>query len=286
VVDVRDRDALAAAVRGGRAIVNLAAEHRDDVSPRSLYDEVNVGGAVNVCDAARSNGIDRIVFTSSVAVYGFTSKETDETGIIKPFNDYGRTKAEAEAVYRDWLAEDPIRRSLVIVRPTVVFGERNRGNVYNLLRQATRNGSIMIGSGRNRKSLAYVCNISAFLEHSLGLPSGEHVFNYVDKPDFDMNSLTALIRSLSHHSNGLKIRVPYWIAHSGAGVLDVIGQAARVRFPISAIRVKKFCSETWFSSSRIGLTGFAAPVSLQDALERTVRYEFFERHDEEPFYTE
>ena len=35
------------------AIINLAAIHRDDIRPLSRYDEVNVQGAVNICDAAR-----------------------------------------------------------------------------------------------------------------------------------------------------------------------------------------------------------------------------------------
>ena len=86
-------------------VINLAAEHRDDVSPRSLYDLVNVEGARNVCDYCRAAGINTIVFTSTVAVYGFAPEGTDEAGTLNPFNDYGRTKMEAEMVYKSWLAE-------------------------------------------------------------------------------------------------------------------------------------------------------------------------------------
>ena len=49
-------------------------------------------------------------------------------GHFLPFNAYGKTKLEAENIYRAWAAEDPLR-TLVIVRPTVIFGEGNRGNV-------------------------------------------------------------------------------------------------------------------------------------------------------------
>ena len=55
-------------------IINLAAEHRDDVKPSSLYHEVNVEGAKNVCDIA-SKKIHSIIFTSSVAVYGLSENE-------------------------------------------------------------------------------------------------------------------------------------------------------------------------------------------------------------------
>jgi nucleoside-diphosphate-sugar epimerase len=70
-----------------------------------------------------------IIFTSTVAVYGFAKIGTEESGKIAPFNDYGRTKYEAEEVFKAWQAEAPEERTLVIIRPTVVFGEQNRGNV-------------------------------------------------------------------------------------------------------------------------------------------------------------
>ena len=47
--DVTKPDSLAA-LPPADIVINLAAEHRDDVTPRSLYDEVNVEGARNVCD--------------------------------------------------------------------------------------------------------------------------------------------------------------------------------------------------------------------------------------------
>lgn len=51
-----------------------------------------------------------------------------------------------------------------ILRPTVIFGERNRGNVYNLLKQISGGKFLMVGKGNNRKSMAYVGNIVAFYQ--------------------------------------------------------------------------------------------------------------------------
>ena len=134
LVDILDADRLAQALTG-ETIFHLAAEHRDDVQPADLYTRVNVEGTRNLCRAARLRGIDRIIFTSSVAVYGFVEAATDETGAINPFNAYGRSKYDAEQVLRAWAAEAPLTRSLTIIRPTVVFGAGNRGNVYTLFRQ-------------------------------------------------------------------------------------------------------------------------------------------------------
>jgi GlcNAc-P-P-Und epimerase len=282
--DVRDMDSLRATMSGG-VVVNLAAEHRDDVRPLSLYEDVNVQGARNVCQVATEKGVRTIIFTSTVAVYGFAPANTDESGAINPFNEYGRTKWEAEQVYRQWYEEDPTNRTLVILRPTVVFGEQNRGNVYNLLRQIASGRFVMVGSGRNRKSMAYVENIAAFLEYSLSFAPGCYVYNYVDKPDFDMSALVATVREYLGASKGVGLHLPYALGLGAGYAFDMAAWATRRSFPISSIRVRKFCATTQFATS-IAETGFEAPVSLEEGLRRTVRHEFLEDHrDERVFVT-
>ena len=268
------------------AIINLAAEHRDDVFPPSLYTEVNVGGARNVCDLARAQDINKIIFTSSVAVYGFAPLGTNESGAIAPFNDYGRTKWEAEQVYKEWQAEDPKNRTLVIVRPTVVFGERNRGNVFNLLRQIASGKFVMVGDGLNRKSMAYVENVAAFLEYSLDFRPGVHIYNYIDKPDFIMNTLVAHVNKLLGRSSEIKFRLPFALGLLVGSSFDLFAKITGKKLPISAIRVKKFCANSVYESA-IESTGFIPPVPLMHAIEKTVRFEFIEDHkNEQVFYSE
>lgn len=281
--DVRDLDALKEAIDSDGTIINLSAEHRDDVQPRSLYDEVNVQGARNVCQVAAEKYIKQIVFTSSVAVYGFAPPDTGEDGEINPFNDYGRTKAEAEDVYRSWQAEDPEARSLVIIRPTVIFGEQNRGNVYNLLRQIQSGRFVMIGNGRNLKSMAYVENVAAFLQESLSFGPGVHTYNYIDKPDFDMNTLVSVVREKLGRGKGVGVRLPYSLGMLVGYVFDLLAKLTGKSYPISSIRVKKFCATTQFSSS-VSRAGFEPPVSLKDGLRKTIQHEFFEDHTGEKQY--
>jgi len=289
IADVRDVDALRRVIQGD-VIINLAAEHRDDVRPRSLYDEVNVEGAKNVCKVAEEKGIKKIIFTSSVAVYGFAEPNTDENGKFAPFNDYGRTKMLAEQVYRKWYEKDPNNRCLVIVRPTVVFGEQNRGNVYNLLNQIAKGRFIMVGNGQNKKSMAYVKNVAAFLEHSLSFGSGLHIYNYVDKPDFTMNELVHTVRQILaaefHLAGGANLRIPYALGYLAGKLFDLASLLTGKKYPISSIRIKKFCSTTQFETS-VSKTGFIPPVSLLEGLTRTIRYEFLETHPEDSlFFTE
>jgi nucleoside-diphosphate-sugar epimerase len=286
IVDVRLVDELQNAIEDGAVLINLAAEHRDDVRPRNLYDEVNVNGAHNVCVAARAKAVKTIVFTSTVAVYGFAPIGTDETGEIQPFNDYGRTKYEAEKIYRAWQAEQPDERTLIILRPTVVFGEQNRGNVYNLLRQIAAGRFVMVGHGKNRKSMAYVGNLVAFIAFTLGLPAGVHTYNFVDKPDFTMNDLVSHVNRILGRPSNIRFRLPYMLGFSVGKIFDAISALTGKTFPISSIRVKKFCSNSVYNTA-VDKTGFFPPVPLVEALEKTVRHEFIEHHEHETlFYTE
>ena len=271
VEDMVDMQKLSSA----KLIVNLAAMHRDDVRPLSRYDDVNVKGAVNLCDAARSHGIDKIIFTSSVAIYGFAPAETNESGEPNYFNDYGRTKYLAEGVYKEWQAEDAKNRTLIIVRPTVIFGEGNRGNVFNLLKQISLRRFVMFGHGKNKKSMAYVENVAAFLEYSLSFEPGLHIHNYVDKPDLDMNTLISIVRRTLFGENNVGLRLPGFLGISIGYFADVIGKVVNKSLPVSSIRVKKFMGTTQFASSA-STTGFIAPVSLEDGLTRTLRYEFID----------
>lgn len=271
--DVRDLAALKAAAEGVDVIYNLAAEHRDDVRPLSLYEEVNVGGARNVVAAAAHAGVNTVIFTSSVAVYGDSDKPLDESAPHNWINDYGRTKSLAEIEHRKWADADPSRK-LVMVRPSVVFGPGNRGNVYNLLKQIAGGRFVMIGGGQNRKSMAFVDNVAAFLAFSLTLPAGVSIYNYADKPDFDMNALVSLIRERMGRGHGVGPRLPLWAAHLAGAGADVVANATGKSLPISRVRVRKFVANTEVDARRAHASGFQRPVDLRDGLSATLDAEF------------
>lgn len=284
-LDVEDINSLEQ-IKNASTIINLAAVHRDDVQPLSRYDDVNVQGAKNICKAASKYGINKIIFTSSVAIYGFAPADTDESGEANYFNDYGRTKYLAEQVYKAWQAEDQGSRTLVIVRPTVIFGEGNRGNVYNLLRQIASRKFVMFGDGMNKKSMAYVENVAAFLQFSLSFKSGIHIYNYIDKQDFDMNTLVSTARKILFHKENIGLRLPAFLGMGIGYIADAISMMLGKSLPISSIRVKKFMGTTQFSSS-ISDTEFTPPVSLHDGLVKTLHYEFLDNNsDKRTFDTE
>lgn len=125
--DVRDKDSVRKAIRGSDTVFHTAATVSFWRKKRDLMYEVNVLGTRNVAEAALEAGIDRFVYTSSVATFGYRTDgiPTDETTEFNwgplniPYKD-SKYQAELEVL-------KAVEKGLpgVIVNPTVVVGARD-----------------------------------------------------------------------------------------------------------------------------------------------------------------
>ena len=273
--DVRNQAQMDKELAGADLVVLLAAQHRDDVTPVSLYYDTNVGGMEKTLRAMEKNGVKRIVFFSSVAVYGLNKHNPDEEHEKDPFNHYGKSKWQAEQVLQNWYKTHS-DWNINIVRPTVIFGERNRGNVYNLLKQIASGRFLMVGKGDNKKSMAYVGNVVSFVKFLIDNKTGGYnVYNYIDKPDFTTNDLVQLVEKVLDKRLP-SAHFPYWMGMAGGYVFDAIAFVTRKKLTVSSVRVKKFCATTEFNSDKMLASGFKAPYTLSEGLSRTLKYEFID----------
>jgi len=273
VADIRDKEQLSRSMDGIDAVYHLAAEHRDDVHPTSLYYDVNVGGAENVVYALKKNNVHWLIFTSTVAVYGLNSGTANEDSPVKPFNDYGKSKYKAETIYNEW-ADFDRTHCLVTIRPTAIFGEKNRGNVYNLLHQLSSGKFMMVGKGTNRKSMGYVRNLSSFLTTLIEASPGKHVYNYADKPDLSMNELIQIFHGTIGKNSNAGFKIPYVFGLIGGYGYDLLAKITGKTYPISSIRIKKFCADTVINTDKLQRTGFVPSYTLAEGLTRMIKSEF------------
>ncbi|NAW51326.1 NAD-dependent epimerase/dehydratase family protein [Elizabethkingia argentiflava] len=271
--DVRDKVLLKSQLQGVDLVVLLAAEHRDDVAPVSLYYDVNVQGMKNTLEAMQAHNIKRIIFTSSVAIYGLDKDNPDESFPADPFNHYGKSKWQAELLLQEWHKLHP-DWNINIIRPTVIFGEGNRGNVYNLLSQIATGRFMMIGKGNNSKSMSYIGNIVAFIHFLIcEKKEGYNVYNYVDKPDFTTNDLVYHTGKILNKSIPT-LHIPYILGMLGGYGFDVLAWLTRKKLKISSVRVKKFCAVTQYDSTKMRTSGFTPPYSIETGLRRMLEAEF------------
>lgn len=154
-LDVRNSIELQGSFGKNTLIFNFAAIHRTPGHPDYAYFETNIRGAENVCDFARKHGIENIVFTSSIAPYGAAEDLKTEETLPTPNTPYGISKLVAEKIHREWAAEDSNRR-LSIVRPGIVFGTGENGNMTRLYRALKKRKFAYAGRKDTIKACIYV----------------------------------------------------------------------------------------------------------------------------------
>ena len=144
----------------------------------------------------------------------------------------------------------------------------------------------MIGSGMNKKSMAYVRNIVALIKDRIDKNKlGFDVLNYVDKPDLSMLELVSLIETKMNISIP-KLKIPYFFGMLAGYGFDLVSLVFNKKFPVSSVRIKKFCATTQFDSSKVHKT-FKKPYTLEEGLNMTLEHEFINtKEDDILFYSE
>lgn len=137
-------------------IINLAAIHKEPGHQPNEYFETNILGAENICELAEKVSCDQIIFISSISPYGIEDKLKDEDTIPCPNTPYGSSKLVAEKIHIAWQNRDIKKRMLTIVRPGVVFGKGEEGNMSRLVKLIHKNFFFYMGNKDTRKAGIYV----------------------------------------------------------------------------------------------------------------------------------
>ncbi|MCX6135053.1 MAG: NAD-dependent epimerase/dehydratase family protein [Ignavibacteriales bacterium] len=268
--NILEKDSVRKAMEGADCIIHLAAEHKDFGVDRDQYYRVNVDGTKMLLRTASEMKINKFVFFSSVAVYGASQPSSDGT-LPNPNNDYGASKLKTEDAVRVWAAEDPARE-VVILRPTVVFGPRNRANIFRLVRQVCDKQFIWVGKGDNIKSVAYVENlVDATILLLNTMAPGVLTLNYSDRPQLTTKEIVDIIAQKA----GVTVpsrRIPLPLALSVARVFDLLGNITRRDFPITSARIRKFNTPTCHNAEKIFAMGFQPRYSIEEGFEKNVRW--------------
>lgn len=246
-------------------IHHLAAVHFDF---QTDFYETNVNGTKNVIEAFSS--CRNWIFYSSVATYGDSTTTRDETSDQIPTNDYGRSKLLMEKMIQEKISSGALKGQIVIVRPGVVYGEWNFGNVFNLMWLSSR--FLPVGLNKNPiKSMAYVKNLVASTLFALDYAENNvpFVYNYVDYEQLGTKDLLQIIGM----NNGSKpLFIPFSLVLGVSHLLNLPFKLVRKDFLASPMRVKKFAQPTHFNADKIRELGFVQPIKPEEAVKRTIKW--------------
>jgi len=254
--DIRDAAFVARLVHGRDIVFHLAALiaiPHSYVAPQS-YVETNVLGTLNVLEAARQHGTERVVHTSTSEVYG--------TALTMPIDEshplQGQSPYSASKIAADMMAEAFARSfgvPVIILRPFNTFGPRQseRAIIGTIMRQALDPScpTIMVGDATTVRDLTFVTDtVAAFMAAGLSenLEYGQP-YNAGSQRAIIVRDLIGLILDLTSSRKPL------------------VQEDKRLRPPNSEVRAL-LADYTRFARA----TGWSPQVTLQEGLERTIEW--------------
>lgn len=196
---ITDSNTLQAAVTNIDVVFHLAAKlHINNPAPelRAEYQSINVEGTRRLVEAGQAAGVRRLVYFSSICVYGPTSPDQilDETSPVHPDSLYAETKYEAEALALRAERTPGGERLAVVLRLGAVYGPRVKGNYARLMTALRRRMFMPIGSGLNRRTLVYDQDVATAALLAAEHPAaGGQVYNVTDGYVHTLNDIVAAI---------------------------------------------------------------------------------------------
>ncbi|CAN5840360.1 NAD-dependent epimerase/dehydratase family protein [soil metagenome] len=199
--DVRDRAAVRAACEGidvvchNVAQVPLAKDHE-------LFWSVNVLGTANVLLGARDAGVDKVVHTSSSAIFGIPeANPVVEATPGRPLEAYGRAKLTAEVLCHE-AAEAGL--DVTIIRPRTILGHGRLGIMAILFEFVAEGAPVFVlGGGHNRYQFVHAADLAEATLLAADRP-GPAVYNIgADEPGTMRQTISALV---DHAGTGSRVR--------------------------------------------------------------------------------
>lgn len=249
-------------------IANFAAIHREPGHQDFEYYETNLLGADNICQWAEKVGCNKIIFTSSISPYGPSEEAKNEQSLPVPTTAYGGSKLAAEKIHQIWQARDYAERRLVIVRPGVVFGPGEGGNVSRLIKAVLHRYFFYMGNRDTRKAGVYVkelCNAMWWVLQQQEI-NGEHVslFNMSMSPGPSIEEYVNTACKVA----GVKRTVPgvpYRLLLTAAYAIDAIAKPLGIKHPFSPVRIRKLVRSNNILPAYLVENGYPYLYTLESA---------------------
>jgi GlcNAc-P-P-Und epimerase len=268
-LDVRSPLSHASLPQTADLVFNLAAIHREPGHEPQEYFATNLCGAENVCQWAEIVGCDRMVFTSSISPYGPTEEEKNETSLPVPITAYGASKLAAEKIHLAW-QRGGTDRKLVIVRPGVVFGPGEGGNVTRLVHSVIKNYFFYAGNENTRKAGGYVkelCNAMCWvLEWQDKYQKDVTLFNFSADPTPTLQEyVNAVCQTAELQRSPLK--VPYSLLLGASYPISQLANTLGIKQPIDPVRIRKLIRSNNILPGFLRSEGYPYQYTLEQALQ-------------------
>jgi nucleoside-diphosphate-sugar epimerase len=249
-------------------IANFAAIHREPGHEDFEYFETNLLGAQNICKFAENIKCNQIIFTSSISPYGLSEAVRDESSIPNPNSPYGSSKLAAEKIHQIWQAKDPKNRILQIVRPGVVFGPGEGGNVSRLIKAVLHRYFFYMGNKETRKAGVYVKELCHAMWWELNRQKNKkhHVslFNMTMNPGPSIQDYVKTVCKVAKVKRFVPI-IPFRMLLIASYFIEFIAKPFNIKHPFSPVRIKKLVRSNNILPTYLVKNGYKYQYTLESA---------------------
>lgn len=218
-------------------IFNFAAVHREPGHDYKEYFDTNIQGAENINNFARKTGIKNMFFTSSIAPYGKSLEQRTEASQLYPETAYGISKAMAEKIHQQWLVEDEFRR-LIIVRPSVIFGPKDPGNVFRMIKALKKGTFVLPNGGKVIKAYGYIFGLVESMLFTMNKKDRLIVYNYAENPIIPLFEMVEVIKK-EFAIKKPTLKLPIWLLEIVAIIFQIGFKLVGLISDIHPVRVRK-----------------------------------------------
>lgn len=227
--------------RRADVVVNLAAVHREPGHAPGEYFTTNLLGAEHVCAWAQEADCTFLIFTSSIAPYGPTEEGKDEGVVPAPVTPYGASKLAAEKIHLAW-QQGGVGRRLLIVRPGVVFGPGEGGNLTRLVRAVLGGYFCYMGNRHTRKAGGYVkelCHaLTWVMDRQREQNAGVVLFNFTMDPAPTVEEYVQTVCQIAGVRRVIP-SLPYRFLLGASYSIEALSRPFGIQQPISPVRIRK-----------------------------------------------
>lgn len=228
-----------------------------------VYYEVNTALTNKLFDDFLQSEINTFIMISSVkAVADHSIIELTEDVIPKPITDYGKSKLFAEQYI--FSKKIPRNKKVFILRPCMIHGPRNKGNLNLLFNLVTKKIPWPLGLYNNKRSFCSIENLCFVIKELIerdDIPSG--LYNIADDEPLSTIDLIKLIAQSQNH-NQLILNIPKSIIN----VISRIGDF--IHLPLNSESLQKLTESYLVSNKKIiHVLGKSLPVSSKDGFMKT-----------------
>lgn len=252
----------------GDALIHLAGKAHD-IAESALDEEyyrVNTDLTTKLFDDFLATNIrDFFYFSSVKAAADSVDSILDENVIPNPKTVYGKSKLKAEEYLL--LGKLPASKRLFIIRPCMIHGPGNKGNLNLLYKVVEKGIPWPLGSFENQRSFLSIDNLNFLLLTMLQndkIPSG--IYNFADDQPISTNELVRIIAKTSRKKERL-LKIPTNLISSVAKVGDIL------KLPLNSERLKKLTESYVVSNAKIKaqLKIEQLPFSAEEGLIKTIK---------------